>query len=315
MDSPFYRSHWGSSPRYPPNFRAVPISNSKTTPLPSHKPPKVVSIPVQFVQAADNSSKPNPNPNSRSDYAIRIQKLFRGFRVRKNTKKLLEIQQELREVETAILDSETVEAIKRDERERLKVSERLMSLLFRLDSMGGFDCAVKDLRKTLIRRAIVLQEKVDSISVIDQAEKLIEDPPESNCQNQPSDLQDEELQSDSESCGTSPCLMEGEEKNQQEEEEEEPVEKEVVVVEEKSSAMEESKRSREMLERMVEENNKLMTLMADLFDKNEKQTRILSSLSERVGQLENAFACEKLKRRAKKQKKTKNSKSLDNTEY
>jgi DNA-binding NtrC family response regulator len=40
--------------------------------------------------------------------------------------------------------------------------------------------------------------------------------------------------------------------------------------------------------------------MAELFERNEMQTRLLSSLSQRVEQLERAYICDQLRRRKKK---------------
>jgi len=63
---------------------------------------------------------------------------------------------------------------------------------------------------------------------------------------------------------------------------------------------EESKGGRELMERMMEDNERMMGLMTELFERNEMQTRLLSSLSQRVVQLERAFMCEKLRRKKKK---------------
>jgi hypothetical protein len=52
--------------------------------------------------------------------------------------------------------------------------------------------------------------------------------------------------------------------------------------------------------RMMEDNERMMGLMTELFERNEMQTRLLSSLSQRVVQLERAFMCEKLRRKKKK---------------
>ncbi|KAJ6414759.1 hypothetical protein OIU84_003720 [Salix udensis] len=62
----------------------------------------------------------------------------------------------------------------------------------------------------------------------------------------------------------------------------------------------ESTRSKELLEKMVEDNERMMGLMAELFERNEMQTRLLSSLSQRVEQLERAYICDQLRRRKKK---------------
>ena len=47
---------------------------------------------------------------------------------------------------------------------------------------------------------------------------------------------------------------------------------------------------------MIEENEKLMGPMTKLYEKNETQTRLLCSLSQRVEQLERVFMCEKLRK-------------------
>ncbi|KAL2517478.1 BAG domain-containing protein [Abeliophyllum distichum] len=62
------------------------------------------------------------------------------------------------------------------------------------------------------------------------------------------------------------------------------------------------KRNREVLERMMEDNEKMMRLMMQLFERNEMQTSMLSDLMHRVGQLEKAFTCDRLSRKKKKKK-------------
>lgn len=128
---------------------------------------KVVQIPVHFVSsdpersvAASKTQKPEP---VRSASALKIQKVFRGFLVRKSVKKIMSIRKEVEDVERKLLCRETAELIRRDERERLRVNETLMSLLFKLDSIRGVDSGVRECRKAVIRKAIYLQEKVDSV--------------------------------------------------------------------------------------------------------------------------------------------------------
>ena len=145
MDSPFFGSQWN----LPSRTRRYPA------PAPSSK---VVSIPVHFVGSE----------RSRAASAVKIQKVFRGFLVRKNMKRIVAVKREVDEVERRISREEIVDLIRRDSKERLKVSETLMSLLFRLDSVRGVESGVRDCRKAVIRRAIALQEKVDSIASYDQ---------------------------------------------------------------------------------------------------------------------------------------------------
>ena len=155
MDSPVFGSQWNlpSRTRRYPATRQVPVH--RQMPVPS---PKVVSIPVHFVGSE----------RTRSASAVKIQKVFRGFLVRKNMKRIVTVKREIDEVERRISREEIVDLIRRDSKERLKVNETLMSLLFRLDSVRGVDSGVRDCRKAVIRRAIALQEKVDAIAASDQ---------------------------------------------------------------------------------------------------------------------------------------------------
>ncbi|GAB4828559.1 hypothetical protein Ancab_018219 [Ancistrocladus abbreviatus] len=64
-----------------------------------------------------------------------------------------------------------MEFIRSNEKERLKVNEMLMALLIRLDSICAVDVAIRDCRKAVIQRTIMLQGRVDSIVVaVDQVE-------------------------------------------------------------------------------------------------------------------------------------------------
>ena len=53
--------------------------------------------------------------------------------MRKSVKKIATIRREVDEVERRISREEALESMKKDPKERLKVNEMLMSLLFRLD--------------------------------------------------------------------------------------------------------------------------------------------------------------------------------------
>ncbi|KAE8023730.1 hypothetical protein FH972_009398 [Carpinus fangiana] len=355
---------------------------------------KVVSIPVQFVGSGGRS---------RSDSAVKIQKAFRGFLVRRSVRKIAEIRREVEVMERKISEESTVDLIRIDPKERLRVNEALMSLLFRLDSVRGVDSAVRDCRKAVIRRAIVLQEMVDAIvagvgertigstggdaseagkeiagavdqtleapkaddgelrgkaseteisaadlvdnccdahenwgsleeletHVVDSKPNSVESMPnlseanDKHCENSEkvdlggvgevgietkangSEENAESVgmsQSESGSSADPDSLVEGVEENSTKQEEEGM---EIVGPERKeevggAAGREESKRDNEVLERMMEDNERMMGLMTELLEKNEMQTRLLSSLSHRVEQLERAFMCDKLRRKKKK---------------
>ncbi|KAJ6934117.1 hypothetical protein NC651_009232 [Populus alba x Populus x berolinensis] len=283
-----------------------------------------------------------------------------------------------------------------------------MSLLLKLDSVRGVDSGVRDCRKAVIKKAIALQETVDSIaaaangddtddSVVSAGEKGVDEKGEGEeengsvanaadelqngaaeseavlsvladsieareefngalenvdkasegekkvecdgdvptlmsdycepetlevvnetvelkeaendetaCQGEDGDLE-KQVDKDGDCMGTSQTesqsdssasLMEGDD------EEEHPggveIEKKGDEGEVKSNDESTRSRGKELLERMLEDNERMMGLMAELFERNEMQTRLLSSLSQRVEQLERAYICDQLRRRKKK---------------
>ena len=76
--------------------------------------------------------------------------------MRKSVKKIATIRREVDEVERRISREEALELMKKDPKERLRVNELLMSLLFRLDSVRGIDSGVRVCQKSVIKRAIAL---------------------------------------------------------------------------------------------------------------------------------------------------------------
>ncbi|KAF3432356.1 hypothetical protein FNV43_RR27096 [Rhamnella rubrinervis] len=390
MESPFFRNRWNnlqaSRPVYSPSVTQVPVQRQA-------KPkPKVVSIPVRFVGSEQ----------SRSDSTVKIQKVFRGFLVRKSVKKIAAIRDEVDEIAKRISKPEMVELIQRESKERLRVTETLMNLLFRLDSIRGVDSGVRDCRKAVIKKAIALQERVDSIVAGDQTSGAVNEAWENNgnvdsvaeaadeatetkgsdedecpatsledCsnfseidldQNHGEPLPDLEIspetahnaldlnasaQTDgtviddhekmepieaergtdskaienketfsddgSESnTGQSPnpqSLVEGGEENEKTLAKEDEDGMEIVVEAGKKEEEEncgvggekDNKRnSKNMLEKMMEENERMMGMMTELFERNELQTRCINALTQKVEQLERALVCGMLRKKKKR---------------
>ncbi|KAF5726647.1 hypothetical protein HS088_TW22G00328 [Tripterygium wilfordii] len=252
--------------------------------------------------------------------------------------------------------------MKKDSKERLKVNETLMSLLFRLDSIRGVDSGVRDCRKSVIKKAIALQEMVDSIVVsgnhfesgidavvdsddtkisgqdnwqeseadsiqpieeqaevpdlehsgsnsayhcVDQvAEKhnvteATHDSCEAEQTNSPSanecgeeSVGTSQTESQSDSSALPQSLIEGgEEENINTTSVKQEDQEEVKFSGNLARGGEENNRSDQerLLGRMLEDNEKMMGLMAELFQRNEMQTRLLCSLSRRVERLERAL--------------------------
>ncbi|KAL5552665.1 hypothetical protein UlMin_040066 [Ulmus minor] len=370
METPYFMNNWNNFPPrnlYSPIVREVPV-NRTAAPNPN---PKVVSIPIRFVKS------------EQSETAVKIQKVFRGFLVRKSVKKVAAIRREVDEIEKKISERDEVEFLRSNAKERLKVNEMLMSLLLKLDSVRGVDSGVRDCRKSVIKKAIALQERVDAIASGDLAMNEVDQssnvddtnntsakvvdhdqamestdlgensiPHDSaisstDCSNSSEIHMDSTLEkeckspeaedsgnsgqkNDEEPVPNSKITIEnrGEEKEDgmeivqsdegpvrvpnsmitteaeqslenHEEEKEDGME---IVQSEKNSSIEakDEKRRHELLERMIEENGRMMSLMAELFERNQVQTRLLRSLSHRVEELERAFLCEKLRKKKKK---------------
>ncbi|KAK3035843.1 hypothetical protein RJ639_032980 [Escallonia herrerae] len=436
---PFFRTHFNQPSRHYPArgaSTAQPAVARKPTAVPS---PKVISIPVQFVGSEPDRAEIAHSVALRPASALKIQKVFRGFRVRKSVKKIVSIKNDVDSIEVRVSKPETVALIQKDPKERVRVNETLMGLLFKLDSVRGVDSGVRDFRKGVIKKAIALQERVDDIAtapvqtvveqdgMVDLAADEMDGPDQTpvakdddsdktdgldqtlavkvkNCAEEEIEDVDENMEVDGpdqtqvvkvkdsngvaalddqtldvkqiecekavvEMDGPDQALdakdsaaerMEGVEDNLEmdcpdvpvadmgdgsdsefvqvdmpevKSDEEPCVVKEVVgtvsplsqciennagkevsnavknEMEVESVAMPEggakecrddNKRSREMLEKMVEENGKMMNLMTQLFERNEVQTRMLGSLTRRVEQLEKALVCDKLRRKKKR---------------
>lgn len=363
---------------------------------------------------------------NRADSATKIQKVLRGYLVRKSVKKMVAMKVELEQIETNVHAPETVEKMRKEKKERVRVGESIMNLLLRLDSVKVLHCsALRDCRKSLIKRAIALQEMVDQIegtgdSIADSSEMMAvtdsaggkfealeaeeekkmnveeeeEDGEKGNCVGEESVeeklveegclVKEEEGQGgceeheegqqietlrDEEKIEENPLVKEEEGKGGCEEYEEGKIigtlseEEKMKEVEEKekegfgenclvkedeggvvydeheqgkeiealvnkeeedgvaeesvgTSLVEEEEgeevgceeekekdcegENRELLKRMMQDNEKMMGMMAQLFEKNEKQTKLLSCLTQRVEMLERAFACDKLRRKKRR---------------
>ncbi|XP_064966690.1 uncharacterized protein LOC103988976 [Musa acuminata AAA Group] len=155
MDRPFFFSedpgntagHHREQPRRP---AASPAVNDP-----------VFSVPVCFgsdvAAAAKKRATALPSKATRSAAAVAIQRVLRGHLVRKNVRVVSRLAAELGEIEQMVRSG--LERLLAEPKERLRVSEMLMALLFRLDSVRG----VREYRKRVIRRVISLQEFLDSV--------------------------------------------------------------------------------------------------------------------------------------------------------
>ncbi|CDP05640.1 unnamed protein product [Coffea canephora] len=340
---PFYRSQQRPKPSVG-NFRIPVRPQEEEKATPATRSRKVVHIPVQFVGSVSGPDY--------SKSAVKIQKVFRAFLVRKSMRKIMAIKKEVDKIEARVWRSEEVELLEKDGKERLKVNEMLMALLFRLDSVCGVDSGVRDCRKSVIRKAIALQDRVDAIAAaastsadesgapkrdreddvgadlemiaeegnrvedvekvdagidskmkVDVEARLNKLMPLENIKNQnccevqvvDSPMEDNGEDTCERTPALSECVEESLETSQMED---------VIRAKQGNEGRRygggDDERNRELLERMMEKNEKMMKLMTQLNERNEVQMRMLNSLTQRVEKLEKAFVCDMIKRKKKR---------------
>lgn len=249
--------------------------------------------------------------------------------MRKSVNKIVTIKNEVEQTERRIARIETVELIRKDAKERLKINETLMALLLKLDSVRGIDSGVRELRRGVIKKAIALQEKVDALvvtlphtetenenkadsaksdggEIVDHSHPVspIENPPP---ENMPIEMPIENLVDHDDEEEEGYCVVKEivkEECNtmnsktevlQKEDEVMDDCGKEETGGENQAmSEVEEKKNSCEELQSQM---------MSDLVEKTEMQTRMINSLTHRVAQLEKGLLCDRLRRSNKKKKR------------
>lgn len=103
-------------------------------------------------------------PQTQSNAATKIQSAYRAHQIRTLYKKISSVNADADDLQRLIQRQDTVDAVRSDERERLRVNESLMALLLRLDSVPGWDPAVREARRKVSRRIVGLQEILDAIT-------------------------------------------------------------------------------------------------------------------------------------------------------
>ncbi|KAK1425097.1 hypothetical protein QVD17_20441 [Tagetes erecta] len=119
---------------------------------------------VNFTQTTSTQIPSTFHLNTiQSTAALKIQSAYRSHTIRKLTNKIKSVNNEADKLQRLIQLQETVDTVRTDNRERIKINEALMNLLFTLDSILGFDPTVRELRRNVSRRIVGLQEILDSI--------------------------------------------------------------------------------------------------------------------------------------------------------
>ncbi|KAJ4704025.1 BAG family molecular chaperone regulator 5, mitochondrial-like [Melia azedarach] len=98
-----------------------------------------------------------------SQAAAKIQAAYKAHVIRSLYKKISSVNSEANHFQRLIQRQETVDSIRSDEREKLRMNEALMGLLLRLDSVPGFNPSIREARRKVSRRIVGLQEILDGI--------------------------------------------------------------------------------------------------------------------------------------------------------
>lgn len=146
----------------------VPVVKSKTKSIP-------VSDGIRVRDSLHHNSKTSPQVVSlirraetlKMTAATTIQSAFRGYCVRKCTplkhlRIIHKVRDELKELVRKMIEMEQFEKLCNDAQERLKWTEGVMALLLRLDSIQGAHPDVREVRKSVAKELIHLQEILDS---------------------------------------------------------------------------------------------------------------------------------------------------------
>ncbi|KAF8104864.1 hypothetical protein N665_0166s0048 [Sinapis alba] len=130
--------------------------NDHTAPLATREIP---------IETPPPPAKATVTTNASADTAAaRIQSGYRSYKIRGLYKTISSVHREAKHVQSMIQRQETVDAIRSDEKERLRLNETLMSLLLKLDSVPGLDPTIREARRKVSRQIAGMQEILDAIS-------------------------------------------------------------------------------------------------------------------------------------------------------
>ncbi|EEF50611.1 BAG family molecular chaperone regulator 6 [Ricinus communis] len=116
----------------------------------------------------DGESKAVKKVLSHDEAALRIQSAYRGFEVRKwqslkKLKQIAQVQEQVAEARNKICGLESSPNFE-NEKQKALIGETIMSLLLKLDTIQGLHPSLRDVRKSLARELVTLQEKLDLLA-------------------------------------------------------------------------------------------------------------------------------------------------------
>ncbi|KAJ4956329.1 hypothetical protein NE237_013112 [Protea cynaroides] len=106
---------------------------------------------------------------SATEAAVLIQAAYRGYEVRKREplkklRQLAKVREQVEVVRERIRALESSPESWMDEKQRVTIGETIMGLLLQLDVIQGLHSSLRDIRKSVARELVSLQERLDSMS-------------------------------------------------------------------------------------------------------------------------------------------------------
>ncbi|WCJ22675.1 BAG family molecular chaperone regulator 6 [Euphorbia peplus] len=111
--------------------------------------------------------------------ACRIQSAFRGYLVRrweplKKMKQIAEVQEQMGELTKKIHGLESSSDLRKHQKQITFIGEMIMRLLLKLDTVQGLDPSFRNVRKSVARELVMLQEKLDLLAKAYSNEKPLD---------------------------------------------------------------------------------------------------------------------------------------------
>ncbi|WJX86889.1 Large proline-rich protein bag6 [Trifolium repens] len=146
------------------NIQNVPKAGEEVT-------PKIKTIEVTQNKTNENkgANKKERKVLSDKDAAVLIQAVYRGHLVRKweslkKLKQIAEVSKEVTHVRDYVKAFEGSSDFQNDGKQKIAIGETIMRLLLKLDTIQGLHPSLREIRKSLARELVTLQERLDSIT-------------------------------------------------------------------------------------------------------------------------------------------------------
>ncbi|XP_059651308.1 BAG family molecular chaperone regulator 6-like [Cornus florida] len=125
-----------------------------------------IKVKEEKYEEANNAKRKNL---SEAEAAVIIQSANRGFEVRrweplKKLKQIAHVREQVTEIRSRIQAIESSSDSYIDDRQKVIIGELIMNLLLKLDTVQGLHASVRDMRKSVAKELVSLQDKLDSLA-------------------------------------------------------------------------------------------------------------------------------------------------------